>query len=129
MPCTSRRGWPRSEQPAYRDEVCQTKNRFTAGGPGGGKSKMTQPPRTATLSTMESTAYPTIRIDHNGRGDWQVELLDEDPTRPLPRPVRCRTLEEARRVAYRQATRQQPCELVICDAYHRVAHHEVVGRQ
>ncbi|HWE14224.1 MAG TPA: hypothetical protein VG365_11960 [Solirubrobacteraceae bacterium] len=78
---------------------------------------------------MKATAYPTIRLDHNGRGDWKVELLDEDPTHRLHGPVRCRTLEEARRVAYSQATTRQPCELVICDAYHRVAHHEVVDRR
>ena len=76
---------------------------------------------------MKTTAYPTIRIDHKSHGAWEVELLDEDPTRPATPAVKCRTLEEARRVAYRHARRRQPCELVICDAYHRVAHHEVVG--
>ncbi|HEY2439192.1 MAG TPA: hypothetical protein VGI07_03120 [Solirubrobacteraceae bacterium] len=74
-------------------------------------------------------AYPTIRIDHNSRDGWRVELLDGGPTQPTARAVRCHTLEEARRVAIRQATRRQPCELVICDAYHRVAYREVVGHR
>ncbi|HWE08211.1 MAG TPA: hypothetical protein VG325_02580 [Solirubrobacteraceae bacterium] len=74
-------------------------------------------------------SYPTIRIDHNSRGGWRVELLDGGPAQPVARAVRCPTLEEARRVAYRQATGRQPCELVICDAYHRVTYREVVGRR
>lgn len=72
---------------------------------------------------MESAAYPTIRIDLDSRGEWEVDLPEEAAS------VRCHSLEEARRVAYRQASRRQPCELVICDAYHRVAHHELVGRR
>lgn len=72
---------------------------------------------------METITYPTIRIEHEGHGDWGVELPDEDA------PVLCHTLDEARRLAYRQAVRRQPCELVICDAYHRVAHRELVGRR
>ncbi len=32
----------------------------------------------------------------------------------------CETLEEAERVAYICAAYPQPCELVACDAYHRV---------
>lgn len=77
---------------------------------------------------MKTTPYPTIRIEHKSRGDWEVELLDEDHTNPPTSAATCHTLEEARREAYRYATRRQPCELVICDAYHRVAHHELVGR-
>jgi hypothetical protein len=71
-------------------------------------------------------SYPTIRIDHGSRGDWKVELLAGGPTHPVARAFRCPTLDEARRVAYRQASGHQPCELVICDAYHRVAHRELV---
>lgn len=71
---------------------------------------------------METAAYPTIRVEHDRNGDWDVELPEQTA------PVRCRTLEEARRLAYRQARRRQPCELVICDAYHRVAHRELIGR-
>ena len=90
---------------------------------------MTHRRERGTLPGMSIRAYPTIRIDHNGRGDWEVGILDGDPANPPTPPVRCRTLEEARRVAYRDARTRQPCELVICDAYHRVAHHEVVGRR
>jgi hypothetical protein len=74
-----------------------------------------------TLVSMTSAAYPTIRIDHERHGDWEVELPDEGST------LRCSTLDEARRLAYRHAARRQPCELVICDAYHRVAHRELVS--
>ncbi len=78
---------------------------------------------------MKTATYPTIRIEPKGRGDWEVELLDEDPTNPPTPAATCRTLDEARREAYRFASRRQPCEVVICDAYHRVAHREVVGRR
>jgi hypothetical protein len=70
---------------------------------------------------MTPAAYLTIRIDHERHGDWEVELPDEAT------PVRCRTLQEARRLAYRRAAQGPPCELVICDAYHRVAHRELVN--
>jgi hypothetical protein len=70
---------------------------------------------------MDTSTYPTVRVDHEMRGSWEVGLPDQ------PSPVRCRTLEEARRVAYRAAAGRQPCELVICDAYHRVAHRELVA--
>jgi hypothetical protein len=70
---------------------------------------------------MTPAAYPTIRIDHERLGDWEVELPDEVS------PVRCRTLHEARRLAYRHAAQGQPVELVMLDAYHRVAHRELVN--
>jgi hypothetical protein len=70
---------------------------------------------------MTPAAYPTIRIDPERHGDWEVELPDELS------PVRCSTLAEARRLAYSQAANRQPCELVICDAYHRVANRELVS--
>ena len=71
---------------------------------------------------MTSYSYPTIRVDHERHGDWEVEVPDEQ------RPLHCRTLQEARLLAYRRARSLQPCELVICDAYHRVAHRELVGQ-
>ncbi|HEX4011747.1 MAG TPA: hypothetical protein VHX62_17130 [Solirubrobacteraceae bacterium] len=70
---------------------------------------------------MTRPPYPLIRVDHDRRGDWDVELPDEVA------PVRCHTLEEARRVALRHAAHSERCELIICDAYHRVAHRELVG--
>ena len=84
-------------------------------------SWMTSGVRSGTLGLMTPAAYPTIRIDHERHGDWEVELPDEVS------PVRCSTLDEARRLAYRHAAHRQPCELVICDAYHRVAHRELVS--
>ncbi len=69
---------------------------------------------------MPTAPYPTIRVEHDRHGDWDVELPDGAA------PVRCSTLEEARLLAYRHAERRQLCELVICDAYHRVAHRELV---
>lgn len=71
---------------------------------------------------MTSVPYPLIRVDLDGHGDWEVELPDEAT------PVRCSTLDEARRLAYRHARRRRQCELVIYDAYHRVAHRELVAR-
>lgn len=70
---------------------------------------------------MTTAPYPIIRVEHDRHGDWEVELPDGES------PLMCRTLQEARRLAYRRATHLQPCELVICDAYHRVAHRELVG--
>jgi hypothetical protein len=71
--------------------------------------------------SMTPDLYPTIRIDHEPHGDWEVDLPDEVS------PVRCRTLHEARRLAYRHAAQGQPVELVMRDAYHRVAHRELVN--
>ena len=82
---------------------------------------MTSGAASGTLVRMTPAAYPTIRIDHERHGDWEVDLPDEVS------PVRCSTLDEARRLAYRHAAHRQPCELVICDAYHRVAHRELVS--
>jgi hypothetical protein len=38
----------------------------------------------------------------------------------------CGTLADARRVAYQCAARRHPCELVVCDAYHRVMQREII---
>jgi hypothetical protein len=70
---------------------------------------------------MPTAPYPLIRVEHDPHGDWEVDLPDGAA------PVRCRTLNEARRVAYRHAERRDLCELVIRDAYHRVAHRELVS--
>jgi len=40
--------------------------------------------------------------------------------------VTCETFDEAQRVAYLCATHRRPCELIVCDAYHRVLHHELI---
>ena len=70
---------------------------------------------------MPTAPYPLIRVEPDRRGDWGVDLPDEVT------PIHCRTLSEARDLAYRHAARRELCELVICDAYHRVAHRELRG--
>lgn len=62
----------------------------------------------------------TVRVDPNGRGDWEIESSDQE------RVLTCETLDDAQRVAYLLATRRQPCELTVRDAYHRVVHHELI---
>jgi hypothetical protein len=59
-----------------------------------------------------------VRVLLNARGEWEVL------TPHHPRPLRCRSLEEAKRTAYRVASDEGPCELVVHDAYHRVVHTE-----
>ncbi len=62
----------------------------------------------------------TVRVDISVRGVWEIELPDRDDR------VRCETLEEASGVAYRCAAERRPCELIVCDAYHRVVRRELV---
>ena len=62
----------------------------------------------------------TVRVDLNVRGGWEVALSDKRDR------VKCETLEEASRVAFSCAAERQPCELIVCDAYHRVLHHELI---
>jgi hypothetical protein len=62
----------------------------------------------------------TVRVELDRRGRWAIEL----PGRPDT--VTCETLDEARRVAYLCAAHCHHCELVVCDAYHRVLHRELV---
>jgi hypothetical protein len=61
-----------------------------------------------------------VRVDLTRRGDWDVDLSDQDSR------VTCETFEEAERVAHICAAYQQPCELVVCDAYHRVLRRELI---
>ena len=61
----------------------------------------------------------TVRVDISVRGAWEVA---SDPGER----VMCETLEEASRVAYRCAADRRPSELIVCDAYHRVVHHEII---
>jgi hypothetical protein len=54
------------------------------------------------------------------RGGWEIQL-------PEPRRnIGLETLDDARRVAYRSAASQHPCELIVQDAYHRVIEREVI---
>ncbi|MGA9859498.1 MAG: hypothetical protein WBQ18_16655 [Solirubrobacteraceae bacterium] len=66
------------------------------------------------------TPHPTICIDTDGHGRWQV-MPDSGAL------VTCDTIDDARKVAYRRAAeRRRPCELVVRDAYHRVVAHELL---
>lgn len=62
----------------------------------------------------------TVRVDHNPRGAWAVALSGQTA------PVTCETLEEAKRLAYLCAVRHRPCELITCDAYHRVLRRKII---
>ncbi len=62
----------------------------------------------------------TVRVDIGVRGAWRIELADRGDL------VRCETLEEASRVAYRCAAERRPCELIVRDAYHRVVQRELI---
>jgi len=65
----------------------------------------------------------TVRVLLNARGQWEVVLPDRR------RPLRCRDLEEAQRVAYAFAERSRPCEVVVHDAYHRVVRRDLINGQ
>jgi predicted kinase len=64
----------------------------------------------------------TVRVDFGGRGGWAIALPGEGER------VTCDTLEDARRLARRWAEDRSPCEVVVCDAYHRVLYREIVAR-
>jgi hypothetical protein len=63
----------------------------------------------------------TIRVDLNRHGAWEITLPQLDP-------IKCESLYEARRAAYRFAAHWHPCEVVVCDAYHRVTHRQFIDR-
>jgi hypothetical protein len=64
----------------------------------------------------------TVRVDFGGRDGWAIVLPEES------RRMTCDTLEDARRVARNWAQDRSPCEVIVCDAYHRVLYREVVAR-
>ena len=63
----------------------------------------------------------TVRVDLNRHGGWEVALPDQ---REL---ITLETLDDARRVAYLCAAHGRPFELIVCDAHHRVLHHEFIN--
>jgi hypothetical protein len=65
----------------------------------------------------------TVRVDISIRGAWEVALSDRGDR------VTCETFEEASRVAYRCAADRRPCELIVCDAYHRVVQRELIKQR
>jgi hypothetical protein len=64
----------------------------------------------------------TVRVDFAERGTWAIALPDERER------VTCDSLEDARRLAHSCARDRSPCEVVVCDAYHRVLYRELVAR-
>ena len=62
----------------------------------------------------------TVQVDRTGRGAWAVAMPGQRER------VTCETLDDARRIAYLSAARRRPCELIVCDAYHRVLHRELI---
>jgi hypothetical protein len=63
----------------------------------------------------------TVRVLLNARGEWEVVSPHS------LRPQRFHTLDEAKRAAYSLASREDRCDVVVHDAYHRVVHTEHVG--
>lgn len=63
----------------------------------------------------------TVRVLLNARAQWEVLL----PNRR--RPLRCRDLDEAERVAYVFAEGSRPCEVLVHDAYHRVVRRDLIN--
>ena len=62
----------------------------------------------------------TVHVDLNRQGCWEVALPDQGEL------VTLETLDDARRVAYLCAAHRRPCELIVCDAYHRVLYREFI---
>lgn len=69
-------------------------------------------------SAMNSS---TVRVDLNARGVWTIELPEGRE------PIACETFDDAQRVGYLCASRRQPCELVVHDAYHRVIYRRLLS--
>lgn len=69
---------------------------------------------------MSNQRLPLVRVDLASHGHWDVVSSD-----PEFHDI-CPTLDDARRVAFRRAAHRHRCELVVCDAYHRVVLHAVV---
>ena len=68
---------------------------------------------------MSNSTIPVIRLDMDGRGRWDIASSDPETH------VTCESLDDARRVAFGRAAERR-CELVVCDAYHRVVLHEII---
>ncbi len=61
-----------------------------------------------------------VRVDLSPRGAWEVAVPER------VNRLRCKTLEEASRVAHLLAAARRPCELIVYDAYRRVVEHELI---
>ena len=69
---------------------------------------------------MDERPPITVSVEPDGRGAWEVTVRDDLSH------VACRTLDDARKVAYRSASGRRPCELIVRDAYHRVIQRTVI---
>lgn len=65
----------------------------------------------------------TVEVDCGRRGDWTVTLPDHRAHLTYP------TLDQALRAAQEHAALNRPVELIVRDAYHRVLHRELIGRE
>jgi hypothetical protein len=65
----------------------------------------------------------SVRVDVDARGTWHVAPSTDEQDHAT-----CATLTEAEDLAYRWAGDHRPCELIVRDAYHRVARREVIDR-
>ncbi|MGO9901536.1 MAG: hypothetical protein ACLP0J_18055 [Solirubrobacteraceae bacterium] len=74
--------------------------------------------RRVDASTEVLSIEPLHLLDPDENRD--IELTDQDGR------VTCETLEEAERVAHICAAYRQPCELVVCEAYHRLLHRDLI---
>jgi hypothetical protein len=63
----------------------------------------------------------TVPVDRTGRGAREVAMPNQRER------VTCETLEDSRRVAYLCAAPGRPRELIVCDAYHPILHHELIN--
>jgi hypothetical protein len=62
----------------------------------------------------------TIRVQRDRVGRWEVAVAQRRT------PIRCETLDDAKRIGHVWAARRHPCELIVCDAYHRVIERELI---
>jgi hypothetical protein len=87
-----------------------------------GEPERARPSHDARALAAETLAMTprTIRVDLNRHGTWEITL----PVQLTP--IKCESLYEARRAAYRFAAYWHPCEVVIYDAYHRVIHRQLI---
>jgi hypothetical protein len=61
-----------------------------------------------------------VRVTPGEGAGWQVVVPDRE------RPLTCKTLREARRLALIHGASAHPCEIVVRDAYHRVLERRLV---
>ena len=63
----------------------------------------------------------TVRVDFAGRRGWDIAMPEQRDR------MSCQTLDDAKRLAHECAQDHSPCEVIVCDAYHRVLYRELVA--